>query len=102
MIKEQLAYKSAVSRSSTTVTWLRGARQVSFHNMSLNSPQFSTVLEQMSNIGEKVNIGQRKVTTNSWSAALEIQVTCFEEEIRNDQVQETGLEKKQLRRNERN
>lgn len=61
--------------------------------MSLNSPQFSTVLEQMSNIGEKVNIGHRKVTTNSWSSAPEIQVTCFEEEIRNDQVQETGLEK---------
>lgn len=60
--------------------------------MTLNSPQFSTVLEEMNNIGGKVNMGFRKVATNSWTSAPEIQITCFEEEIRNDQVQETGLE----------
>ena len=60
--------------------------------MTLNSPQFSTVLEEMNNIGGKVNRGFRKVATNSWSSAPEIQITCFEEEIRNDQVQEIGLE----------
>ena len=58
-------------------------------SVMINSPQFNSVMEQMSDFGEKVHNGMKKkaTTTHKWKSMPLIEVTCFDDEAYNKKIQ---------------
>ena len=58
-------------------------------SVMITSPQFNSVMEQMSDFGEKVHYRMEKkaTTTHKWKSMPLIEVTCFDDEAYNKKIQ---------------
>lgn len=66
-----------------------GVSEIPASSVMFNSPQFNSVMEQMSDFGEKVHNGMKNKAsiTHMWKSMPLIEVTCFDDEAYNKKIQ---------------